>query len=84
MRPLNLETALLAGIAAVCIVISRNMRSYKKAREWIYSHEVIDCSQYEDRLKEKGNDSIFNLMYYHLGTLGRKLVYRPQSKEDLK
>jgi len=83
MRPLNLETGIMATIATLFMVISSNMRSYRKAREWIYSHEVTDCSQYEDRLKKK-NDSIFSLMYYHLGRPGRKLAYRVHAAKKVK
>ena len=70
----------LASLSAGFIV-GVNARQYLEAKKWLDSHN-IDPSFYENKIKDRKNNSALEFMRYYLGCLGRELAYKINSKAD--
>ena len=75
---MTLESILFFG--AFGFMVGVNAGQYDKAKEWLESHKICDCSFYEDKIRGGENDSKKDFVLFYLGYAGRYLAYKTRKK----
>jgi len=71
---MGIETIVGFGLAG--FFVGANIAQYNNAKEWTNMHKGCHHSLYEDKVKDKKNNSKRNLIVFYLGYPSRYLAYK--------